>query len=431
MRGARRRWSVVGLVGAVLWMSACTGDGTTGSTSTPPPASSPVAVPFDPPSSFDLDRAVTLTYDQAVHSTLHGTTLFSVTDGTVQAADLADRARTLWSSDLPGDTEQDYLKPPFVLGATLLVATGKQPEGTAAGVNYVVNLTSLDATTGAVRWQRSVPVDSLAIDSGFILPDEWLWMTAVERDGGLLVSLDSPVTMLLDPATGEVRWQADIGVVVSGAGRYAVAADSGWSAVILDLQTGQFLGAFTDELDTVTAHDDPYGDESYVLVGAHRRDSTRYLRFSPADATVQEFVPAADDVRYQPGAVCSAETGQPVLLCLGDYSSTDSPTYGIDRASGQVVWTSDEESGGTMRDTTQFHGHVYGVVRDRTDGHDRQVVVALATGDVVTRDAGVWPLELEDLSSAPIKVNEYGAVGMIATTRPFSADTYAWVPATG
>lgn len=84
-----------------------------------------------------------------------------------------------------------------------------------------------------------------------------------------------------------------------------------------------------------------------------------------------------------------------------------------------------------MRDTTQFHGHVYGVVDDRTDRRDRPVVVALATGDVLTRDAGVWPVDVKNQSPAPIKVNEYGAVGMIATTSRLSGDTYAWVPAAG
>ena len=139
------------------------------------------------------------------------------------------------------------------------------------------------------------------------------------------------------------------------------------------------------------------------------------VRFSSKDGTIEPFVPAEDDVRYADTNYCEAEPGQTVMLCG---SQRDKGLYGVERASGEVLWSYDKRTSEAMNGTTQYHGYVYG----------RSGVFDLETGEIVGPDTRLGQIErpgAEAYEKRPIMVNEYGAVGRL------EPEQHAWVPASG
>ena len=411
----RTRWgSSVGLLSAVLCLTACLGTGET---------IEPLA--FDPPSSFDLERAVPLTEDEAQDGTLHGTTLFVVIDGVLRATDLGDE-RQLWSTRLPTDTDQDYLRPPFVLGGTVIVATGELPKDVTPESNYTVNLFGFDASTGETRWEMSTPMYTL------LAPRFGLQLS--ERDGELLVTMGFQTapfaTLLLDPGTGELRWKADVVLVASTDDRYAVATPENQftasHAVALDLETGEVVAQLSETGSTCgQSYVDPHEGGSSITFSVVNEDSTvSFFRFSSTDATVQPFTPVEGDIRYAAGSSCSLEEGQTVALCQVGPSDL---AYGVDAVSGQVLWAFDGSDGPTLEYAGQYHGSVYGLLGGE------YVVVALATGEIINRNLEVSPATVTNslTQSSSAKVNEYGAVGIPDDNAMRSQSLYVWAPASG
>ncbi|MCL2092083.1 MAG: PQQ-binding-like beta-propeller repeat protein [Micrococcales bacterium] len=432
--GAKRgrhggRWLLLGLVAALAWVPGCTDQ-----TGSDPATTSPstLGVPFDPPTGFDLTRAVTLTQDQALHGTLHGTTLLSFADGALVSIDLLT-GRPSWSVDLSADTARDYLYPPYVLDRTVVLATGQPLEDPTPEENYAVDLVAVSLDTGTITWQRSFELQ--AFGRYLARPQDMFDVKMIERDDGLVVSVGLSVepftTALLDSATGEVRWQADLMVVGASTGRYAVAVSGDGMfpvrPVALDLETGQVLKALSDLPDQVSYSPlpDPGGDLSAVAVAIVPEDSaTVYLRMSSVDATTEQFTPGPDDVRYAHGLQCFPEEDQAVMLCRG-YGKGFRSVYGVEVSTGRLVWSWAGE-GYRIDYATQHHGHVYGM----QDG--RSVVLAMDTDEIVNRDVGVEPLRQLDLdhTDEPVKVNEYGMVGMVKShDSQQRTDTYVWVPA--
>ncbi|MCL2091772.1 MAG: PQQ-binding-like beta-propeller repeat protein [Micrococcales bacterium] len=432
MKLVRCGWLVCGMVGILLGVSACTdseGLGTATDTRSP-------SVAFDPPSQFDLARAVTLTEDEALQGTLHGTVLFFVSDGAVHATDLAEK-KPLWSTNLSEHTKQDYVRSPFVLGDAVVVASGERREDGTALSNYVVGIAGFDAFTGKVVWRLSIPIYSLPLemydgrksDPSEYRPHAWFGLTIAERDEGLLVSLGNGAgpytTLMLDPSTGDLRWQADVMMIGTASGRYGVAAPGDRNfvpgdAVALDLHTGEVVAQLSESSSARSrSFVDRYGDGSYIIFSIFDDSSTkRFLRFSSTDASVQPFDPADDDLRYMPEISCSLEPEQAVALCQDEISNS---AYGIDPSSGRVVWALAEPRDEALTYATQFHGNVYGLL------NKRGAVVSLDTGKVIESNLGVRPIgDIVNFSSMSIKINEYGAIGMLGETS--ATGKYVWVP---
>ena len=454
---SRGRWVVASLVvGVVVGLSACTGPGK-GSASAAADHPCTVGAAFDPPAYFDLACTVPLSEDEALYGKLYGTTLYSVVDSTLRATDLVDPQRS-WSVSLPGGS-QDSLVRPFLLAGTAVVMTGEKYEGDDQSINYTVNITGISTRTRDVSWERSVPVYSTALEMAKIGysrasdgPETWVFPDAAEYDGGLLITLGPPVdtaTMLLDPGTGEVRWTSDAEVVATAAGQYSVARIDCPSArivpswAIVDLQTGQVVAPIDVSSFGNYKAIDPYqyvatpdGDESDIGVlvrGSYVSGSDSssdgylegYLLVSSVDASIRPFAPADDDVRYGPDVDCWNDAGQPVLLCLNN--SRQGHSYGVDRASGQVLWTSSTK----WTDVTVFHGRAY----VRLGGEGGYTVVDVST-DEVKGNVNVYPIGYTIGDgydrSRPIQVNEFGMVGMMCgSSGACTADDYVWAPASG
>jgi len=437
----RTRWRMVaGLVGVAVGVSACTGpDGTSTATTTVDHPCT-VGVAFDPPRDFDLACAVSLSEDEALHGRLDGTTFYSVTGSALHAIDLVDPQQS-WSVSLT-DPDQDYLRRPFLLAGTVVVMTGEEYKGDDPSTNYTVNITGISTSTRDVSWERSVPVYSDRWPAS--IPEMWFSLGATEHDGELLIALGDgvdPLTLLLDPSTGEVRWTSDVTVGATATGQYAIAARGYLDWVILDLLTGQVVRPLVDVSSFGSNHYvgisryvvDPDGDESHISVlvrGSYASGGApdeSYLQLSSVDASSHLFTPADNDVRYEHDTGCQEEAGQPVLLCQ---NSTLGLSYGVDRASGQVLWTSER----TMTDVALYHGRAYGLLVS-SNVANRYAAVDMGTGHTLISYPNIMPIgyvsTARDINrQAPIQVNEFGMVGMVCDqSQRCTADDHVWAPA--
>jgi len=431
---------VAGLVGLGLCLTGCTDTGPPD-----PPTLTADPGPFDPPSRFDLERAVDLPFDDVLYGTLDGTVLYSITGGALRSTDLLDAARS-WSVDLPGDDPHVRMAP-VVVDGTVLLATGhpiKPDDLTTISPyddgDYMINLVGVDIDRHQIAWELPLPAH---YDIGYeyipaaLVPDPDIWfdLDLTVRDDGVLLAAYSFydfyfATLLLDPATGQVRWQVDTPVLGPMTGRYAMASAERNShdrspfpfrnLVVLDLSTGQVHEQLDPSLTVVEFVYSDANGESYASFRVKTTDPPSFLRLSTTDGTVQPFVPAADDIRYDTG-YCRAEPGQAVMLCR-DPDHSDA-VRGVDRTSGRVVWTIDHSPPDA---TAQFHGYVYAAGWLDEDAG----VFDLNTGKTVHHDTGLsaiaFPQRGRDAADGrPIMVNEYGAVGWTATGR------CVWAPASG
>jgi len=422
-------------------VAGCTGTGAGADTTAPVTP----GTPFDPPSSFDLEQAVDLDLDQAMYGTLHGTVLYSVFGGVLQATDLLDPARS-WSVDLPVGQDEFCELEPVVLDGTVLVGTGHivaaddpAEEDRDAG-DYLITFTGIDTNTHTVAWEHTVPARyNRAYDYSPVPPvDLWFDLDVTVRSDGVLIGVYSLydynfATLLVDGAG--VRWQTDTPVLGPTTGDYAFSTtEHGYGSgpyrtyfgnlVVLDLRTGQTHEQLDPSLRANQGYPDPGGDESYAVIRLDGdADAPRsYLRYSFVDGTTEPFVPGAHDVRYD--RYCIEEPGQAVILCGKRF---EDGFDGVDRASGKVLWTLDPSTGETIHGTAQYHGYLYG---------KGGTVYSMETGKVVNPSTGLSYIGQPDASEEyergtpvsssrlrPIMVNEYGAVGGIGP------DRHVWVPA--
>jgi len=406
-----RRWLAVGLVASALGVSACTDVGgsdqpsTTAATGVAP--TSPVA--FDPPSRFDLTRAVELTDIQCRQGTLHGTTLLWVEDNTVRSTDLAGLGRP-WTTTLPSGQAQIYLEQPLVVGDVVVVVT---VEGTdAAGPEYhpVINIVGLGIDDGTVLWNVPVPTGRGAAF------DHSAYARLHERNGEVLVVFSMWVdrqTMILDPASGDVRLESDAETIHAVSGRYAF-GERGTDMVSVDLETGETAPLRSTAMGR--SYIDP-ADAAYIIIDLDHAETL--LRFSSVDGTVETFERNPDDIRYSRDYRCLHGGDQPVLVC----GTTSQPysTVGADLASGEVVWTLDEQLGLKVA----FHGNLYGEI-----GHGgiraTYAVFDQLTGEAMTRDIG-----LKSVDDEPVQVNEYGIMGFVMKSGDPLEGKFAWAPTSG
>lgn len=428
VRSARRPWVAIGAVVLTVGLSGCSGSGGKAETEeagTAAPSLPAIGTPFDPPSRFDLTRAVPLTMDEATHGALYGTTFYSLTDSALHATNLATGEQT-WSATPSSDSQQHYLAPPFVHDSIVVAVTAEE---TSPGSSvYLINTFGVDAGTGAVLWNAvTSPVAAALIPGNDV--SEFCWAVVTDHDGDLLITLRGtfePTSFFVDASDGAVLWQVDMTVFATASGPYALAAPRDGvynSPAILsfDLRTGKTGAHLTDSAANVRLPVDPDGDDSSIVMSysdvatatAPTSGPRTVVRFSSADSTVQSFVPEEeDDVRYQVNSFCTLEPGQTVVLCY----DRDGNVYGVSATSGDTVWKMRLEM------VTQYHGNVYGAVP-----HGPSVVVALDTGQTLSSDVPVRPLIMSAdglLGDRPIMVNQYGAVGM-------AGSGYVWAPASG
>lgn|GEM_PF-1271277 len=432
-----RRWWVggfvvglaIGLVGAALWVLGRSG----AEHRTPSTASIPsVAVAFDPPSRFDFTRAVLLTRDQFEHGTLAGTTLLWVEDGALHLTDLNDPRRS-WET-LTTDQPQDFLAAPFVIGDIVVVATAGARDTAPSGKvdDYAVNVVGVRVDDGSVVWGMVVPLDKARCFSDGKVPSEdsfpasvWIRQCADlelgEHDGDLLLTFGTPThcvehhAMLLDPATGTVRWKSEAMGALRASGRYALATSVSRGDVLsLDMETGKTTPLLDSSSSLRGSYIDP-ANPAYAILSIEQLSAPEHLRFSSIDGTVESFAPDRDDIRYRADYQCLYDDGQPVPVCRA--VSEDSFMVGLDLESAEVRW---KQVVGHFGQVFAFHGNIYWGNRGGYSVTDQQ------TGVTTTLDIG-----FVQLGSGPPQVNEYGAMGMVRKPRDSLDGKYAWAPASG